>query len=233
MGEGKSSITVSDQRMNVSPKRNAVRIKQHSVLIAVTAFLLWVFYTFVPGDDEKYLWSMATAYTSIIFLGVTLILGPLNVVMRRNNPLSSDLRRDIGIWCGFTGIAHVIIGIQVHMGNIWLYFFKAVEGEDGYRLRSDLFGAANYTGLIAGVILLLLLLLSNDLSMKFVRPGKWKRLQQLSYVFFLFTLTHGIMYQVIEKRIPVFIIVFACLMLVPFIVQVKGYLASRKLHQVK
>ncbi len=209
----------------IAAKRNITRLIHHTVLLVVTALLLWVTYALVSGDDKKYLWSMATAYTSIILLGVTLIVGPVNVIRQRNNPVSSDLRRDIGIWCGFTGIAHVIIGIQVHMGNIWLYFFKTVDGDNRFQLRGDLFGAANYTGLVAAIILLMLLLLSNDLSLKFLKPGKWKRLQQLNYLLFIFSLVHGVMYQVIEKRILIFIIVFACLMLIPFIIQVKGYLS--------
>lgn len=117
-------------------------------MFIVSALLLGLIYAFVPGNDKKYLWSMASAYTSIILLGVTLILGPPNVLNKRNNPISSDLRRDIGIWYGVTGI--------VHLGNIWLYFIKAVEGEESYQLRGDLFGAANYSGLIAGFILLAL-----------------------------------------------------------------------------
>lgn len=195
---------------------------------------MWVIYALVPGDDKKYLWSMATAYTSIILLGVTLILGPLNVLKNKNNPVSSDLRRDIGIWCGLTGLVHVIVGIQVHMGNIWLYFFKAVEGDESFQFRDDLFGTANYTGLIAGVIMLMLLLISNDISMKALRPGKWKRLQQFSYLFFALTLVHGIMYQVIENRMLAFIISFACLMIVPLLVQIRGFLSvNRKATQHK
>jgi len=37
---------------------------------------------------------MATAYTSVILLGITLILGTLNILKNENNPVSSDLRRD-------------------------------------------------------------------------------------------------------------------------------------------
>lgn len=211
-----------------------IRIKHHTVLTIITGLLLWVIYALVPGDDKKYLWSMATAYTSIILLGVTLILGPLNVLKNKNNPVSSDLRRDIGIWCGLTGLVHVIVGIQVHMGNIWLYFFKAVEGDESFQFRDDLFGTANYTGLIAGVIMLMLLLISNDISMKALRPGKWKRLQQFSYLFFALTLVHGIMYQVIENRMLAFIISFACLMIVPLLVQIRGFLSvNRKATQHK
>jgi sulfoxide reductase heme-binding subunit YedZ len=210
-------------------RRTADRIKNHSLIIGLSAGLLFLFYAAVPGDDKKYLWSMATAYTSVVLLGITLIIGPINILKRRNNPTSSDLRRDFGIWSAFVGIAHVIVGIQVHMGNIWLYFFKSVKDNDAFKLRSDLFGAANYTGLGAALILVVLLLLSNDISLQVLKPVKWKRLQQLSYLLFALTLAHGIMYQVIEKRMRVLITVFAVTMTVPLLIQLRGVIARRKI----
>lgn len=209
-----------------------IRIKQHIVLAGFSGLLLWIIYVLVPGEDIKYLWSMSTAYTSIILLGSTLILGPLNVLKNENNPVSSDLRRDIGIWCGLIGMVHIIVGIQVHMGNIFLYFFKAVDGDESFQFRDDLFGAANYTGIIAGAILLVLLLISNDVSMKLLSRGKWKKIQQFSYFLFIFTLIHGIMYQVIEKRSLALVVIFSCLMVVPIIFQIRGFThTNRKNNQ--
>ena len=172
---------------------------------------------------------MATGYTSIILLAATLMIGPMNLIKKRNNPVSSNLRRDIGIWCGIIGLVHVVIGIQVHMGNIFLYFFKAVEGEDAFVLRKDLFGAANYTGLVAALILLILLLLSNDISLKLLRPRRWKSLQRWSYFFFALTLAHVIMYQVIEKRVVGLVILMSLIMLTAIVYQVRGFNAHRKL----
>lgn len=118
------------------------------------------------------------------------------------------------------------------MGNIFLYFFKAVDGDESFQFRGDLFGSANYTGLITGAILLVLLLISNDVSMKLLRLGKWKKIQQFSYFLFIFTLVHGIMYQVIEKRSLVFVLIFAVLMIVPIIIQMKGFIhTTRKNNQ--
>jgi sulfoxide reductase heme-binding subunit YedZ len=203
--------------------RNFMRLKQHVLLAILTALLLWLCHSSIPGKDPKFLWSMATGYTSFILLGATLILGPLRVMQKRNNPVSSDLRRDVGIWCGFTGIAHVIVGIQVHMGNIWLYFVKPIADTDQFRLRADLFGTANYVGLAATLILLVLLLLSNDVSLRLLRPMRWKRLQQSSYVLLLFVFAHGVMYQVIEKRNTSLVVVYACLLVMPMVFQAIGY----------
>ena len=208
--------------------RLSTRVRHHSRLAIVTGMLLFGFFEVIPGDDHTYLWSMATGYVSIILLAVTLLIGPFNVYKKVNNPVSTDLRRDIGIWCGITGLAHIVMGIQVHMGNIWLYFFKAVEGEDRLRLRDDIFGAANYVGIIAGVILLVLLLLSNDASLKLLKTCRWKNLQRLNYLFFMGVLIHGILYQIIEKRIVAISVLFISIMLIPVVGQSIGIIARKK-----
>jgi sulfoxide reductase heme-binding subunit YedZ len=40
---------------------------------------------------------MATAYVSLALLAATLVTGPINLLRRRPNPVSTDLRRDLGI----------------------------------------------------------------------------------------------------------------------------------------
>ncbi|MEJ0029873.1 MAG: ferric reductase-like transmembrane domain-containing protein [Bacteroidota bacterium] len=204
------------------------RAKQHILICVAASVCIFIIYQVVPGTDKKYLWSMATGYTSIILLTATLIIGPLNVLNKRNNPTSSNLRRDIAIWCGLIGLAHVVVGIQVHMGNMLLYFFKAVEGEEGFALRSDLFGAANYTGLAAAIILLMLLMLSNDISLRLLRPARWKSLQRWSYALFILTLGHAVMYQVIEKRTVALVLLMISIMLVAVVYQVRGFSQYRK-----
>lgn len=208
--------------------RFKTRAKHHVILLFATGALLVLFIKLIPGDDVTYLWSMATGYAGIILLATTLLIGPLNIYAGRANPVSTDLRRDVGIWCGLTGLAHIVVGIQVHMGNIWLYFFKAVQGEDSYRLRNDLFGFSNYTGLLAGLLLVILLLLSNDISLKLLKTKRWKSIQQWNYALFVLVLLHGMMYQVIEKRIAVIIILFSLIMLLPIIAQSIGFSITRK-----
>lgn len=199
------------------------RLKSHLIIIAGSIVLLLLFHGLIPGDDQKYLWSMATGYTSIILLAITVIVGPLNVIRQKNNPVSTDLRRDLGIWCGIIGLAHIVVGIQVHMGNIWLYFVKNIDDTNTFALRSDLFGAANYTGLVAGLVVLMLLLLSNDLSLALLKPARWKRLQQWSYVAFILIFGHSIMYQVIEKRSALIVVIFIFIMITPLAFQWVGF----------
>jgi sulfoxide reductase heme-binding subunit YedZ len=205
----------------ILPSRFKARTKHHTALFMITGVLLFIFVKSIPGDDIKYLWSMGTGYVSIILLAITLLIGPMNIYAKKLNPVSTDLRRDVGIWCGLTGLAHLVVGIQVHMGNIWLYFFKVIQDE--YKLRSDLFGFSNYAGLLAGMLLVVLLVLSNDISLKWLRSKRWKSIQRWNYLLFVLVLAHGIMYQIIEKRIVAIIILFSIIMLLPIIGQSMGF----------
>ena len=140
----------------------------------LSGLLLVGLYYAVESPDAKYKWSMSRAYVSLLLLGATLLTGPLNVLRRQRNPVSTDLRRDLGIWSGIVGLAHVAIGWQVHMGNMLLYFFEEDKATKALSLRADLFGFANYVGLAGGPILVMLLALSNDLSLRKLKAPRWK-----------------------------------------------------------
>src|SRR3974390_572773 len=121
---------------------------------------------------------------AMILLGFTLLIGPWNLLCRRRNPVSSDLRRDAGIWAGILGIAHTAVGQCVHLrGRPWLYYvYGAQEHHRG--LRNDLFGFSNYTGAIAVVLLAALLATSNDYSLRRFGSTGWKSLQRWNYAVF-------------------------------------------------
>jgi sulfoxide reductase heme-binding subunit YedZ len=204
------------------------RIGNHTLTAVGSVVLFALFYFLVPGTDKTYLCSMATGYTSLILLSITLVIGPVNIIRGKINPISTDIRRDVGIWCGLIGIAHVVVGIQVHMGNIWLYFVNAVDGADAYMLRGDLFGFANYTGLLGALVLVLLLLLSNDLSLRMLKSRRWKNLQRWSYAGFILILIHGAMYQIVEKRIAILIFIFATIVIIPMLFQLRGFQRIQK-----
>lgn len=173
---------------------------------------------------------MATAYASMTLLVAGLLIGPVNVLRRRPNPVSTNLRRDIGIWAGALGLTHLVVGLQVHLkGKMSQYFFHP-RGEWRHHLpiRLDAFGFANYTGLVAGLILLLLLALSNDASLRRLGSRRWKTLQRANYVAMALTILHGVAYQLIEKRKLYFVVVFSMLVLVALAWQGAGYRRTRR-----
>jgi methionine sulfoxide reductase heme-binding subunit len=199
------------------------RFVHHVTLSLVSIVLLGSLYYTSKSPDPTFKWSMSTAYVSLLLLGITLITGPVNLLLKRRNPVSTDLRRDIGIWSGIIGLAHVAIGWQVHMGNMLLYFFKEEKTTNELMLRSDLFGFANYTGLAGALILVLLLALSNDLSLRKLKAPQWKYWQRWNYVFYLLVIIHAIAYQVIEKREVPYPLLLTILILPVLVFQVIGY----------
>ena len=102
---------------------NSPRTQRHLWIAATSIVLTTIFFFIVQSNQSAFRLSMATAYTSLILLSITLLIGPWNMYTNKKNPLSSYLRRDIGIWAGIMGIYHIIIGLQVHLsGKFWLYF---------------------------------------------------------------------------------------------------------------
>jgi sulfoxide reductase heme-binding subunit YedZ len=197
----------------------------HLVMTIVTCIVLLIFINLVQSEDIIFRWSMATAYTGLIFLAATLFTGPINILRNRVNPISTDLRRDIGIWSALICFVHVVVGLQVHFrGKMLLYFFKEIGQENHLVLRFGQFGFANHTGLIATLIIILLFALSNDFSLRKLKPDRWKIVQRLNYIAFVLIIAHGMLYQIIEKRKLPYIILFSTILILIFIIQLSGFL---------
>jgi sulfoxide reductase heme-binding subunit YedZ len=177
------------------------RVWRHSLLAVASSLLMLGVFGLLSSPDRLFRTSMASAYAALVMFGVTLIIGPLNVLSGRPNPVSTYLRRDIGIWAALLALAHVVFGLQVHLrGRMWLYFVYPADEPRLLPIRHDLFGLANYTGLAAMLVLALLLTLSNNTSLRKLGPRRWKKLQRWNYGAFALMVVHGVAYQVIERR---------------------------------
>ncbi len=184
-----------------APKRRLTywqrRIVRH-LTIAVTTFacaaIFWELFS-TRRDLIGHI-SIATAYPALFLTAVAVFLGPWNVLRRRANPVSFDLRRDIGIWAGMMALLHTAIGLNVHLrGRMWLYFL-----DEHHRVRHDWFGFGNDTGGAAALLFLLLLAISNDLSLRGLGARRWKSLQRWTYAAVILTILHAVAYQHVEKR---------------------------------
>jgi sulfoxide reductase heme-binding subunit YedZ len=136
--------------------------------------------------------TVATGYVALALLALTLLIGPANLLLRRRNPVSSYLRRDVGAWTAIASVVHVIFSLKVHgTGRIrdFLDFFVA----DGRPLTNS-FGIANWTGLAALVVVAVLLALSSDAALRKLKAKNWKRLQRVNYVLFVLVIAHAVFY---------------------------------------
>lgn len=187
--------------MNKSNHHLGYRILRHhlpTVAISATAILL-IYFT-RPYKDVVTRLSFATAYPAFVLLSITLLIGPINVLKRHRNPISSDLRRDLGVWAGVIGTLHAVIGQCVHLrGRPWLYYLYGPT-EKHVGLRLDLFGFANDTGALSTLLLIALFATSNDLSLRALGTPRWKSLQRWNYGVFALAAMHTFGYQGIEKQ---------------------------------
>jgi len=201
-------------------------IKRHLGLAVLAFAIVSLTYAATPPPDVRHRASMATAYAGLAFLCLSLWLGPWNVLRRKPNPVSFDLRRDLGIWAGLLAVIHTAVGLTVHLrGRMWMYFFKELHP---VRLQNSQFGFANYTGLVAALLFCMLLALSNDASLRWLRSRRWKSLQRWAYMAFALTVAHGIAYQLIEKRPLSWVVVFAALIAGATILQFSGFVLTRR-----
>jgi sulfoxide reductase heme-binding subunit YedZ len=205
------------------------RITRHFILFLVSCVTGAAFYLILATDDPIWWLSMASAYVSLVLLALALIIGPWNKLRGRPNPVSGYLRRDIGIWAGVLGVVHVVAGLQVHFrGKMWLYFLPPADAHYTFPIRIDPFGLTNYAGLGATLILLLLLSLSNDASLRAFGAVRWKSLQRWNYACAILTVAHGAVFQIMEKRTVGFVLAFAAIVLLVLAMQFAGFRAVRK-----
>lgn len=204
------------------------RIARHTVLLAASVVTGLLFYLALHRQGLLWCLSMASAYGSLALLAISLMIGPWNKLRGRPNPVSGHLRRDIGIWAGVLGLFHVIVGLQVHFkGNMWLYFLPPADAAYAFPLRIDAFGLTNYAGLGATCVLVLLLAISNDASLRSLGPKRWKSLQRWNYIGAFLVVAHGVVYQVLEERTTGFVVAYAAIVLVTMAIQILGYRANK------
>ena len=204
------------------------RFGEQVVLAAIAVVATLAFLLLFSSPDIIWRLSMATAYAGLLYLAAALIIGPINVLRRAPNPLSINLRRDIGIVAGVLALAHTIVGLFVHLRGdpIQYFFYRTPAGIGG--LRHDLFGAANDVGLLAALIILVLLTVSNNLSIRTMGGATWKRIQRWSYVGAILVIVHGLLDQAVEKRKPVLVATVLIVAVAVTMVQLLGFHRKRK-----
>ncbi|MEP6704344.1 MAG: ferric reductase-like transmembrane domain-containing protein [Acidobacteriota bacterium] len=190
------------------------------LLVGAGSWICLLFFTqwYPQAERQLFRWSLTMGYIALALLAVTLSLGVWNVMRRRRNPVSADLRRDLGIWCAFLSLAHVVLGLNVHMKSWTLYFVQ----EAGWP-RADLFGGANYVGALATFLVVILLGTSNDYSIRRLGKMRWKTVQRFNYLFFALVMLHSLFYVAVEKRFMPYALVLVLISAYVLAVQFAGF----------
>ena len=223
-------MTPADRVQPVRRARLPARlVRHHFPLLILSASGVAILYATRPYRDVTSRASFATAYPALALLATTLLIGPWRSWHGLRTPASNDLRRDLGIWAGILGILHTVVGQNVHLrGRPWLYYVYGRGEHHTFPVRHDLFGAANYTGALACLLLSLLLATSNDYTLGRLQVRRWKNLQRLNYVLFPLTAIHAFAYQAIEKQKWPFVLTAVVLVALAASLQLAGLLAGRR-----
>lgn len=197
------------------------RTRRHLALAGLALVLTTAVFFATPPPDFRHRLSMGTAYASLILLVVSLLLGPWRVLRRRAVPVSFHLRRDVGIWGGIFALVHTGVGLTVHLrGRMWMYFLRRLHPP---AIQNTQFGAANYVGAAAALLFVMLLAISNDVSLRRLGTQRWKSIQRWAYVAFGLTVAHGILFQRVEKRHLPWVAFFALLVATALVLQWLGW----------
>jgi len=177
------------------------RLKRNASLAVLTGGGLIAAYALAAADRRVERLSITSAYVALGLLAATLTIGPLSLLRGSSNPVSTHLRRDFGIWTAVLSTVHTVLGLQVHMGgNLSRYFVPSWPGGQIALDATAAFVATNYLGLIAILLLLVLLAISNDYALGRLGSRRWKSVQRWSYAIVVLVVAHGVVYQLLEGR---------------------------------
>ncbi|MEI6666670.1 MAG: hypothetical protein WCP29_00840 [Acidobacteriota bacterium] len=231
--------------------RTTDRLRTHVVLAVICACAVWFLYEASPvvyrwytadpkvlqhADDFLARLSLALAYVAFGLLCATLSIGPLTVMRRGRVAAHLDVRRDVSIWAGIVSVVHGAVGLFVHYRGpgfvyykAWIYYFVYPPSKPHtIPLRFDVFGFSNHTGVIAWLLCLPLLAISNDYALRRLGTPRWKSLQRWNYALCGVVAIHSVLYQIVERRPFPFVMMFVVLAGWTCVVQGVGYAQFRK-----
>lgn len=176
-------------------------VLHHLPLAVMSAVGLVVFAAIAPSHRGISLSQVviSTGYVATLFLAATLLVGPVNLILRRRNPVSTYLRRDLGVWTALWSLVHVVLSFQqgaAHGGGLFRFVeFFVVDG----RPLTNSFGWGNWTGLAATVIIVALLVTSTDRVMRELSGKRWKMIQRFNYGVFVLVVLHAVFYGALQR----------------------------------
>ena len=198
------------------------RLKTHYLLLtSLTVITILLFFVYWKNRDTIQFIADVTGYISVFLLAVSLLLGSINLLFKRRNPVSTYIRRDIGIFGGLLALVHSVTGLFVHLrGKMWLYF--VIENNNRHSINLEKFGIANYTGVLAAVLIIILIIISNNYSLRKLKASRWKNLQRLSYLMFILVLIHAILYSIVSDHVSYVLNLYTPIILAVLIFQLIG-----------
>lgn len=177
------------------------RFARHLLLAAAIAAAMTLAVATGAAADALDRASLTLAWLCLALFAGALTIGPLHALRTGRLLTNHLLRRDLGIWCALTGLAHLGIAFAISMTPAYMQAYIDVAGAwPAPGVRRQLYSWAVIGSLVIAAVFLVLLALSSNAALRRVGPTWWKRLQRLSYLAFALTVLHSVAFQVIESR---------------------------------
>jgi DMSO/TMAO reductase YedYZ heme-binding membrane subunit len=149
------------------------------------------------GESSARALGRGLGYASVLLLLLTLAISPWMAFRGRRMPVSSMLRRDLGIWTGLTAALHALLGWAFAPD---LAVRRAFEAPDHPVAQWALLTGDRRLGLFVALLLATLLVLSNNRAIRLLGPKAWKALQRLVYPLVALVVAHVLGHQTLDER---------------------------------
>jgi DMSO/TMAO reductase YedYZ heme-binding membrane subunit len=99
------------------------RVITHLFLGGIPIMLSVLLVLYFPRGKPIEFLIIAWGYLSLLLICIALLIGPLNLLRMRRNPVNLDLRRDVGIWAAITGCVHILLFKTIRPVTVTLLSF--------------------------------------------------------------------------------------------------------------
>ncbi len=166
-------------------------LRRRAIFGIVGVVLISLFWLSRPDWSGEMRFWRAVGDASLIFLYLTLILGPAARLFPPAGELLS-YRRELGIWFGVFAILHTVLILNgwARWNVLRFMGYESFPGLDRMvRLESG-FGMANLLGLLAVLLTLPLMVTSADWAVRALGGSAWKFLHYGAYTIFYLVVMH-------------------------------------------
>lgn len=164
---------------------------RHLGALVIAAALVGLFGWLRPEWSPMHRWNRAFGDASLVLVAMVMVIGPISRLWRRAVVLT-PWRRELGVWAFIAGLIHagfILFGwVDLEWERIFGLAFN--PNTEQYVMFDKGFGLSNVIGILALIYGLVLSLMSNDLSQRWLGMSVWKFMQQGAYILWILILAH-------------------------------------------
>ncbi len=214
---------------------------RHLLVMLIAVIGVYLFLELRAQWSDMHRWNRAIGDMSFVLIAISMAAGPLSRLIKFPFTLSV-WRRAFGIYSVILAIIHTIIILAgwLQWDLIGIFGFQ-MHPSGVYVMVQHGFGLANLIGIIALIYGVILALISNNISQKFLSGSVWKFLQQGAYVLWVLIIIHTAYFLFLHfldyhKAIPepnIMRMPFVILVLIVSILQILAFLKTWRLKLKK